>query len=225
MWLPRPGADALTQNLKLYLGLVAIAVAVVLLIVNPPIAQGAGVVAAALAAGAGWFFRTVLDEQRLRQNICSAYAAAIEGHFNELSACLSNDELARFRELAPRIASKQEKPSIGVREADPFGLLPDLRDNIHLISPKTLRLLQLWRSQGFTLFGVYDCIGTYELSVISAERLDNYFIWVAEYRDQYRDVGFQALHSLAEDFPGLHIHTADFVGAGARLAPADDARG
>ena len=54
----------LTPNLKIYLAIVAIVVAVLLLALDQNISQGTGIIVAPLAAGAGWLVRDTNDEAR-----------------------------------------------------------------------------------------------------------------------------------------------------------------
>lgn len=129
---------------------------------------------------------------------------------------MSDSELQRFLELAPRIAAGTEPESIGSRLPDPFAALPDIRDQMHLLSPETTRLLWKWRVRATDLFFVYDELGTKRLSAIGEARLAAYFEWVKRYRDEYRDIGFSALKSLAREIPTLTVSLQAHERAGAR---------
>ena len=192
----------LTANLKTYLAIVAIVVAVLLLVFDQNISQGTGIIVATLAAGAGWLVRDTNDEARAIKNICQAYAALIESQFEEFQDCLSDSELNRFISLAPAIAVGTEPELTGHRAADPYVSLPDIRNHRHLLSHHTVRWLAKWQVRGLDLFDVYDKLGTREVSALSAARLTAWFDWVKEYRDRYRDTGYTCLLYLAEEAPG-----------------------
>ena len=83
----------LDTNLKLGLAIISAALAVILLVADPSIAQGTGLIVATLAAGTGWLVRDVIDSDRTRATICQSYAALIEAHFEEISDSLSDSEL------------------------------------------------------------------------------------------------------------------------------------
>ena len=209
----------LPTNLKIWLAALAVLAAVIILTTDPAVAQGTGLIVATLAAGAGWLFRDVNDEARAVRNICQAYAAVVETHFEEVSDTISDDELARFLRLAPAIVSGDEPESIGSRAADPYAGLPDLHGQMHLLSQDTVRLLWKWRVRDFDLLFVYDELGTKRLSVMGEERLEKYFEWVRKYRDEYRDVGYTALVALRAEFSGLKVNLERFEAAGAKRLP------
>jgi hypothetical protein len=210
----------LTANIKLYLALAAGICAILLLLVDKDIAEGTGVIVGALAAGAGWLIRDNHEEARRRLSVCQTYAAVIETQFEEIGATLSDTELQRFLELAPQIAAGSEPESIGSRLPDPFAVLPDIRDQMDLLSPETTRLLWKWRVRAADLFFVYDELGTKRLSALGQTRLAAYFEWVKRYRDEYRDIGFAALKSLSREAPSLTVNLRAHERARAR----DDAQ-
>jgi hypothetical protein len=206
----------LTDNLKIGLAAVALIAALVVLGADDAIAQGTGLIVATLAAGGGWLIRDTHDEARRRRSICQAYAAVIEAQFEAIQATLSDAELDRFEALAPAIASGAEPESIGSKTDDPFAGLPDIRDQMHLLSPDTTRLLWKWRLRAVDLFAIYDELGTKRISALGPARLGPYFEWIKRYRDEYRDIGYAALKRLAEDSPGLKVDVTTHEQAGAR---------
>jgi hypothetical protein len=209
------GRAMLTTNIKLYLALTAGVCAILLLLLDSSIEEGTGVVIATLAGGAGWLIRDNLDEARRLRSICQAYAAVIETQFEEINAALSDSELERFLALAPFISAGTELESIGSRLPDPFAALPDIREQMHLLSPETTRLLWKWRVRATDLFFVYDELGTKRLSDLGQPRLAAYFDWIRRYRDEYRDIGFAALNSLSREVPSLTISLTAHARAGA----------
>lgn len=200
----------LTSSLKLYLAGVAVLIALVVLLADRTIAQGTGLIVATLAAGAGWLIRDMNDETRAVRNICQAYVALIEAQFEEFQDVLSDAELDRFAGLAPEIAAGTQAESIGARTADPYAAVPDLKPHLHLLSAETVRLLTKWRSRGFDLYLIYDQLGTRPLSALSSDRIAAYFEWVKKYRDEYRDISYSALLSLADETSGLRTNTELF---------------
>ena len=206
----------LTANLKMGLAGAAILVAAIVLFADRTIVQGTGLIVATLAAGAGWLVRDANEEARTLKSICQAYAALIETQFEEISDALSDAELERFLELAPRIMDGSEPEAIGKRVPDPYESLPDIRPHMHLLSPETVRFLWKWRVRGMDLFFIYDELGTRALSQSGTERLTRHFDWVKRYRDEYRDIGFTALLCLARESPGLAISLDQHRGAQAR---------
>src|ERR1019366_10265195 len=103
--------------------------------------------------------------------ICQAYAAVIEAHFEEISVSFSDEEVERFCALCPAILAGTQAESIGFRPTDPFASLPDIRNHLHLLSPRTVRLLWKWHARGTDLFLIYDKLGTKALAEIGDQRL------------------------------------------------------
>jgi hypothetical protein len=208
----------LPTNLKIWLAALAVLAALVILVFDPTVVQGSGLIVATLAAGAGWLFRDVNDEARKLRNLCQAYAALIETHLEGISESLSDEELARFLDLAPAIASGEAAEANSKRAADPYSTPPDIRDQVHLLSVETVRLLWKWRDRELDLYLVYDALGTKALSEIGRERLEAYFDKVKRYRDQYRETAHATLEQLAREVPGLRTTPApagaasDYVG-------------
>lgn len=176
--------------------------------------KGDGVVIATLAAGAGWMLRQVIEELRSLRSACQAYVGMIEIQYRSLMEALSDDELTQFLALAPQIASGYEAELVGVQTPDPFAHLPDLNAHLHALAPETVRLLYKWRDRVPVLLGVYDQPGTRRLSMISRQRLENYFKWVRTYRDEYRDLCFMALIRIRID-SGIPINTEQLQRDGA----------
>jgi hypothetical protein len=206
----------LSSNLKLALAIIAALVAAVILISRPDIVQGTGLVIATLAAGAGWLFRDVIESQRAVVAICQSYAAHIEAHFEEISDSLSDLEIDRFVTLAPDIASGAAAQAVGSRVSNPFELLPDIRNSLHLLSPQTVRFISKWRARGTDLFSIYDKLGTREMSSTEHARLVAHYEWVKQYRNEYRDIGYTALQCLGKDAPSVEIDFNIHVNAGAK---------
>jgi hypothetical protein len=186
----------LSVNFKIWLALVAVCIALAVLVFAPGIGQGTGLIVATLAAGAGWLIRDVIEGERTLHTICQAYASLIETHFEEICDALSDEEIDRFQRLAPGIVNGSESEAIGSRAADPFASLPDIRDHLHLLAPRTVRYIWKWRTRGFDLFLIYDKLGTKAMSAASPERLRNHCEWIKRYRDEYRDIGYTALKCL-----------------------------
>ncbi len=195
----------LTAHLKLWLAFVAIGAGLIILIVDRTIQQGTGLIVATLAAGAGWLIRDAIEGERTLHTICQAYASLIETHFEEVSESLSDAEIDRFLALAPAIAAGIQAESVGSRAQDPFASLPDIRDHLHLLSTETVRYLWKWRTRGHDLFLIYDQLGTQPWSAAGDTRLSEHCAWIKRYRDEYRDVGYNALLSLANDARHLKI--------------------
>ena len=211
----------LNPNLKIYLAVLAAIFAVVVLFADRNIAQGTGLIVATLAAGAGWLVRDVIDGQRTLITMCQAYAALVEAHFEEVSACFSDEELARHLQLAIAIANGDEPETVSPKGVDPFSLLPDVRGNLHLLSPETVRYLWKWQARGRDMFAIYDLLGTMALSAVGHVRLEAHFSWIKQYRDEYRDIGYTALRYLAKDAPNLKINFCKHEQAGAKLVSTD----
>ncbi len=205
----------LTPNLKLWLAIVGFVIGLVILLVARDIQQGTGLIVATLAGGVGWLLKDLDHESRSRGNICHAYAGVIETQFEEIKDSLSDTELFRFLALAPAIANGTEPAAIGTRSRDPYAMLPDLRGQLHVLRPQTVRMLSKWRDLNDELLAVYDRLGTRELSSFPNDRLKKHFEWVKQYRDQYRDVAYTAL-LLGEETPGIATNTAMFVKEGAQ---------
>ncbi len=176
----------------LRLGVAALALAGVIFL-RSGADKGNGVVIATLLAGAGWLLRQGIEEVRTQRTICQAYAGMIEVQYRSMMEALSNEELDRFLDLAPRIARGDEAESLGSQTPDPLAQLPDLKSNLHVLTPETVRALQKWRDRLPVLLGVYDQLGTKRLSVITRQRLEAYFKWVRQYRGEYRDLCYTAL--------------------------------
>jgi hypothetical protein len=206
----------LTVNLKIWLALVAVFAALSVLVFVPGTGQGAGLIVATLAAGAGWLIRDVIEGEKTLRTICQAYASLIEAHFEEISDSLSDKEIGRFERLAPQIVDGTEAEAVGARAADPFASLPDIRDHLHLLAPRTVRFLWKWRARGLDLFLIYDTLGTKDLSAAGPVRLHNHCEWIKQYRDEYRDIGYTALKCLAEDARGLEVDLGLHEKRGAR---------
>jgi hypothetical protein len=205
---------AALRNWMLWLGVAAGAAALVIF-VRFGADKGNGVVIATLAAGAGWLLRQAIDEWRTRHTICNAYAGMIEIQYRSLMEALSDAELQRFLDLAPGIALGYEAESFGVQTPNAFAQLPDLNANLHVLSPETVRVLQKWRDRSPVLLGVYELIGTKRLSAISRPRLEAYFNWVRQYRDEYRDLCYMALVRIRMD-SGMATAADRLRGDGAR---------
>jgi hypothetical protein len=186
------------RNWMLWLGVAALGAALALYL-HGGAGNGRAVIISTLAAGGGWLLRQTIDEARTQRTICQAYAGMIEIQYRSLMEALSDDELTRFLDLAPRIARGDEAESLGVQTPDPFAQLPDLKANLHVLTPETVRALQKWRDRSPVLLGVYDQIGTKRLSAISRQRLEAYFKWVQAYRDEYRDLCYMALIRIRMD--------------------------
>ena len=211
----------LTSGVKIWLAVVACLVALLLLFFARDIQQGTGLIIATLAAGAGYLVRDINDEARKVRSICQAHAALIEAHFEEISDALSHSELARMLAMAPAIAGGTEPEAIGSKPGDPFASLPDVRDHLHLLSPHTVQYIWKWRARGTDLFQIYDLLGTKALSATPEARLNQWFDWVKQYRDEYRDIGYTALLAMREDAAGLDINVQAHERAGARkVVPA-----
>ncbi len=177
--------------------------------------KGNGVVIATLAAGAGWLLRQAIEEGQTLRTICQSYAGMIEIQYTSLMQTLSDDELKRFLDLASRIANGDEAESVGSRWPDPYAQLPDLKEDLHVLAPDTVRVLEKWRDRGAVLLGVYDLLGTKTLSRISRRRLEAYFAWVRQYRDEYRDLCYTALVRIRMD-SGIHTNAERLRRDGAR---------
>jgi hypothetical protein len=184
---------------------VALFAGLTLLIANAGVQQGTGLIVATLAAGAGWLIRDVIEGERTLHTICQAYAALIELHRDEIGNALSDEEIERFKVLAPLIAAGDQAESVGARAQDPFASLPDIRQHLHLLSTDTVRYLWKWRSQGMDLFLIYDQLGTKAWSAAGAERLEEQCTWIKTYREEYRGTAGLALRSLNRDAPHLKI--------------------
>jgi hypothetical protein len=195
----------LSVNLKIWLALVAACTPLAILILAPNVSQGTGLIVATLAAGVGWLLRDVIEGERILRTICQAYASLIEAHFEEISDSLSDKEIERFELLAPKIVDGSEAEAVGARAADPFASLPDIRDHLHLLTPRTVRFLWKWRTRSLDLFLIYDQLGTKAMSSAGAKRLHDHCEWIKQYRDEYRDIGYTALKCLASDAPSLEV--------------------
>lgn len=205
----------LTRNIKVYLSAAAAIGALVIGLSDLKIEHGTGIIVATLAAGAGYLLRDVNDEIRTTRNICQAYAALIEAHFEEINDMLSDAELDRFLVLAPATVKGDEQESVGGVSADPFESLPDIRSHLHLLSPATVRFLTKWRSRGMDLFAAYAQLGTKALCATGHDRLAAHFVWIQEYRNKYRDIGYTCLLLMRSEMHGLDINLSPHEAAGA----------
>jgi len=204
------------NNFRLWLGVVAALLAAVVALALGQVQAGAGIIVGSLATGAGWLFKDLIEEDRSLRKLCQAYAAFIELQHEEVQATFSDTELQRFLDLAPAIAAGTEAPAVGKRVADPYAILPELRDHLHLLSTDTVRYLFKWRARGMDLLSAYDEMGTVEQAKCGAARLAAQFAWLKTYRDEYRDIAYTALHALQSDSPALRIDVALFKAHGAR---------
>jgi hypothetical protein len=187
---------AIQRRAPIVIGVVVLFCAAVMVTTRVELQQGTGVVIATIIAGFSWALKQALEESRARLSIASGYISAIDRLRRELVSQLSDDELDRFRQLAPHIRAGRDGPSWKAAKHRLFDDLPELKDRLHLLAPSTVEALTAWSLMHSNLSDIYDMLGTSEMMQLSDYRLDNYFRYVASYRAQYETMCDKAVERL-----------------------------
>lgn len=164
---------------------------------------GFGLVTSTLLAGVGWFARDLHREALERRSVLQAYAAVIASQYRFMRDVLHDRQLDLWLTRAPDIAAGRQAQSIGRTPENPYPILPDIRQFLHIFPPEAIDLLCRWHYRDVDMVDIWAELGTRQLSRIGPERLATYFAQVREYRDEYRDTAYTCLLVLSHEYPRL----------------------